>query len=208
MKKILGLGVTFTLIILVIGFSGCADEPEVPTDPPFEEDIPDNGIPEDETIIDPGEDTIPITGDAQTLSQEALALFNERRFEEALVTYEMAIEADPNYPTAWTGKGMVFSQIMEFDDAMHSFERALELDSGYSDAWVGKGFTVHIQNIVEGSEDFEGALEYFETAIDLDQNNPSAWAGKGMVLEALGRSQEAQEAFERAEELGYQFELG
>jgi len=45
--------------------------------------------------------------------------------------------------------------------------------------------------------------EHYEEAIRLRPNDATAYNAKGLALEALGKKQEAQQAHERARQLGY-----
>lgn len=63
--------------------------------------------------------------------------------------------------------------------------------------WVRNG--VQLLN----ARDYDGALAAFEQALALDANNPGACAGRGKALLGLGRTSEADAAFQRARQLGW-----
>jgi len=50
---------------------------------------------------------------------------------------------------------------------------------------------------------YEEALEYCSKALEIDPSFGAAWYNKGVALEALRRNAEAEFAFARASELGY-----
>src|SRR6266568_20562 len=50
---------------------------------------------------------------------------------------------------------------------------------------------------------YQEALAAYEQAIHLDPNFAVAYYSKGLALEALGKKQQAQQAYERAKQLGY-----
>ena len=54
---------------------------------------------------------------------------------------------------------------------------------------------------------YEDALATYEKAIEVDPNVPGLWYYKGLALWALGRGSEAEEAFARATEMGYEVKL-
>jgi tetratricopeptide (TPR) repeat protein len=63
--------------------------------------------------------------------------------------------------------------------------------------WVEEG------NALWGLKRYEEALAAYEQALRLDPNFAFAYNNKGIILEHLGRKREAQQAHERARELGF-----
>ncbi len=54
---------------------------------------------------------------------------------------------------------------------------------------------------------YEEALPAYEKAIEVDQTFPRLWYYKGLALWALDRNSEAEEAFAKAAEMGYEVKL-
>jgi Flp pilus assembly protein TadD len=52
-------------------------------------------------------------------------------------------------------------------------------------------------------ERYEEAIEALDKALELDPQFAYAWYNKGVVLEKLGKSDEAQVCYDKAKELGY-----
>jgi len=50
---------------------------------------------------------------------------------------------------------------------------------------------------------YDEAIKAYDEAIRTDPNDAVAWNNKGAVLEAVGRTTEADAAFAKAKELGY-----
>ncbi len=50
---------------------------------------------------------------------------------------------------------------------------------------------------------FDEALAAYDQAIRLDSNYAFAWNNRGDALQQLGRTREAQQAYERARQLGF-----
>ncbi len=63
--------------------------------------------------------------------------------------------------------------------------------------WYHKGVTLHKH------KRYEEALAAYEQAIGLDPNYAVAYNNKGLLLQYLGKAKEAQQAKERAKQLGY-----
>jgi len=50
-------------------------------------------------------------------------------------------------------------------------------------------------------ENYAEALNAYEQAIQHNPSDPLAWSNRGTALDALGRRKEAQECYERADQL-------
>ncbi len=55
-------------------------------------------------------------------TSEGDALYQEKRYAEALSVYEQAIQLDPNYITAYIGKGNAFSALKRYAEALSVYE--------------------------------------------------------------------------------------
>jgi tetratricopeptide (TPR) repeat protein len=80
--------------------------------------------------------------------------------------------------------------------ALEEASRLAPLDK---DLWINGGvlLSAHLGK-------YEKALEYYERALEIDPADGYAWHARGEALKALGRTSEADAAFEKAKELGYQ----
>ena len=50
------------------------------------------------------------------------------RYEEAIQTFDKAIDVDPIFKPPWNGKGEALYRLGRFEDALLSLNRALDLD--------------------------------------------------------------------------------
>jgi tetratricopeptide (TPR) repeat protein len=66
-----------------------------------------------------------------------------------------------------------------------------------TDEWLNKG------NALVGQSKYDEAIQAYDKAIEIDPNYVPAWHNKGYVLNLLGKTSESEEAFEKAEKLGY-----
>jgi len=124
--------------------------------------------------------------------------------EEALVSYEMAIELDPSFTglEARLNKAGVLAELGRYNESIDAFDEIIEMlpadDSLYAAAVLTeKGI------VLEEMGDYEGAIDAFDRALELDPSNMYAMQEKGFALQALGRNSEAEAAFARARDLGY-----
>ena len=54
-----------------------------------------------------------------------------KRYEEALVSFDRALELDVNDKWAWASRGDALDTLKRFEEALESFDRAIELDANY-----------------------------------------------------------------------------
>ncbi len=64
--------------------------------------------------------------------------------------------------------------------------------------WLKKGLEL------TANRSYEDAITAYDIAIQMNPENAEAWHYIGEAFEAIGRTTEAEEAFESAKELGYQ----
>ncbi len=75
-------------------------------------------------------------------------LYDLERFEEALDTYEKALQLDPHYFSAFKGKGNALYKLKRYNDALEAYNQAIELNSEDADVYIRKGDT--LKHILEG----------------------------------------------------------
>jgi tetratricopeptide (TPR) repeat protein len=125
-------------------------------------------------------------------------LRDQGKFEDALNSYNQAIEADPSNSNAWSSKGNALADLGEYNQSLTAHNKAVELDPQSAFAWVNKGFVLHKLGKLDE------ALESFDKSIEIDSNIQMAWNNKGYLLELLGRHEEALEALDKAAQLSLQ----
>ena len=58
-------------------------------------------------------------------------LVNLNRYEEALQSYDRALEFKPDYHEAWYLKALIYSQLNNFDLAIENLAQAIKLNPEY-----------------------------------------------------------------------------
>ncbi len=145
--------------------------------------------------------------DMNAWSSRSVALTNLGRDDEALKSREkvlelldQSLEKDPTNSTSWMAKAEILAGIDRLEEAVQACDKVIEINTslvGY--AAETKGY------LLEGLGRNEGALQAYDMAIKLSPENGGLWYSKGGVLKTLGRDQEADTAFAKAKDLGYQF---
>ena len=101
-----------------------------------------------------------IAAQAQAQRGTALALLGEAN--DAMDSFNAALEQDSSVIEAWVGKGRLLSATGRYEEAIFCFDTALELDQTTADAWVEKG-----QALVQMGRQTE-AQACFARAVALD----------------------------------------
>jgi tetratricopeptide (TPR) repeat protein len=60
------------------------------------------------------------------------------KYKEAIECYDKALEIDPNYMDALSGKGSAFNKLGRYDEAIKSYDRVIEIDAGNINTWYSK----------------------------------------------------------------------
>jgi tetratricopeptide (TPR) repeat protein len=121
--------------------------------------------------------------------------------QDALSSFEHALQLDPGLVTSWNGKGTVLGKLRRHQEALDAFEHALQLEPQNAAAWNGKGLALH--SLGRSNQ----ALDAFEKALRFDPQLVQAWYNKGLLLHDIGRFREAEKAFQEAINLDNRFAL-
>lgn len=140
---------------------------------------------------------------------QAIKLFDQKKYSEALDIVDSLLAADPNNPDlhAWRGNvmGSLASSGNTIDmmkygmEAMGEYERALELDPEHGMAHFGRGMGRLVAPPGFGG-DLDGAIEDLEFACK-KESFPDAYYQLGVAYEMKGEIGKAKEAFKKALEL-------
>lgn len=151
--------------------------------------------------------------------------------EEAIRSYNQAVEINPKYLTAWKNIGIDLYLLGRYNESLKAYDKALEIDQNYGLAWYNKGLALHklgkynesIQaydkalrifpenaaiwyskgNSLLSLGNYDGAIDCYEQAIRLNQSYAEAWYKKGMAYQELGYYTVSNASFSRARYLGY-----
>jgi|JFJP01.1.fsa_nt_gi Tfp pilus assembly protein PilF len=137
-----------------------------------------------------------IRGQARDWLEKANCLHNLERYDEALESFDRAIELDPKDKLALVRRGdLLNNNLQRYEEALVSFDRAIEVDANYRPAWALRG------NVLDNLKRYDEALVSFDRAIELNDSSQYIWFLRGEVLNNLKRYDEALASFDRAIEL-------
>ncbi|MCC7572499.1 MAG: tetratricopeptide repeat protein [Candidatus Methanofastidiosum sp.] len=109
-------------------------------------------------------------------------------FEDAIVSFNKAIEIDPNNTFAWEFKAIALRSLGRYEEAIECYDKSMEFDPLDYAAIYNRA--VLLERIGKNEE----ALDYYSLATKIDPENILAWESKANLLEDLERFDEAEES--------------
>lgn len=91
-----------------------------------------------------------------------MALIELEEYEEAIASFDQALELQPNSPKIWDKRGYSLVRLGRDDEAITSFNQALEIKPEYASAYYNKAACYAMQGDVNSS------LENLQQAIILN----------------------------------------
>ncbi len=168
---------------------------------------------------------------ATQLVEESQALYQAGQFEVALARAQQALQLDPHLAVAHNNSSAALIGLQRYPEALHAAERALSLSPTLAAAHNNKALalvklrrfldavaacdqTIRLNPALKGAYNVKGlallemgypgvALAEFDYALALDPHMAAPHQNRGVALERLGRQAEAQQAYQRARQLGY-----
>lgn len=123
--------------------------------------------------------------------RQAEFYYEKGEHENALKSYEMALELNPNSPIAWDGKGMVLGILRRTQESIQAHDLALKLDPAFARAWNNKGVALG------ELKRYKEALEAYVQTVKLDPNFTTAWYNMAMTSAVLGDKEKTVEGLKQ-----------
>ncbi|NCS26352.1 MAG: tetratricopeptide repeat protein, partial [Microcystis aeruginosa BS13-02] len=118
-----------------------------------------------------------------------------KEYEQAIASYDRALEFKPDYHKAWNNRGNALDDLGRFEQAIASWDRALEFKPDYHEAWYNRG--IALGNLGR----LEEAIASYDKALEIKPDYHQAWYGRGFALGNLGRLAEAIASYDKALEI-------
>ncbi len=122
------------------------------------------------------------------------------RYEQAIASFDKAIELNPDFHDAWNNRGLALLNLERYEQAIASFKKAIELKSDFHEAWNNQGL------VLLNSRDYVEAIAFFDKAIELKPDFYHAWNNRGLALLNLERYEDAIASCDQALKLKPDFE--
>ena len=129
---------------------------------------------------------------AQSQFEIGLGARKAGNVQEALASFERALESRANYPEALVQQGELLAELGRHEDAADSFTLALAYDAGLAAAWAGYGKLLRL-----GGRTDEAIL-HLEHAATLAPASVDVWLALALALNESGQTDGAAAAYERA----------
>ncbi len=116
--------------------------------------------------------------------------------EEARPRLEEAVRRGAHDEPTWHALGLVRLHLGDYDAAAEAYRAGTLVDPGQADSWLG----LATLGVLRG--DAAGALEAYDAVLARHPRFASAQLGRAWALAQLGRTSEARDTLDRAEQLG------
>ncbi|MGB7449292.1 MAG: tetratricopeptide repeat protein, partial [Ornithinimicrobium sp.] len=130
--------------------------------------------------------------DAEEYYKRGNELFDLGRFEEAIASYDQALQIQPDYDLAWHNRGWALFKLGQFEEALSSFDQALQIQPDNDATWGGRGWALFKLG------QFEEALSSFDQVLKIQPDCQDAWYMRGKALGYLRQLEKAIVSFDQA----------
>jgi tetratricopeptide (TPR) repeat protein len=117
------------------------------------------------------------------------------RSDEALASYNKAIELNPYEAIAWVNLILKLFTLKLHNEVLASLDKAVKVNPNLDEIWYFRG------EMLSQRERWDEALASFDKVIELNPNNLLAWSQRGLALSELGDYDEALVSFDKVIEL-------
>jgi tetratricopeptide (TPR) repeat protein len=129
---------------------------------------------------------------SQLLFKLGNLLYVSQAFEEAVISYDHALEIIPDDHYAWNNRGNALRNLGQYEAAVASYDRALEIKPDDHGVWNNRGSALH--NLGQ----YEAAVVSYDRALGIKPDDHKAWYNRGNVLDDLGQNEAAVASYNHA----------
>jgi len=124
-----------------------------------------------------------------------------KRYQEgdlmgAAEAYTKAVILEPEEPTSYFNRGIVYIKMGENDKAIDDCSKVIALDPGYAEAYNNRGWAYLQKGL------FDRAIQDCNQALLLDPDMAAAYHTRGMAYRGKGLFERARHDFQKSCELG------
>jgi protein O-GlcNAc transferase len=127
-----------------------------------------------------------------TLMNLALSQYQQKKFVEAIRSFETIISINPSIAEAHSNKAAILNELREYPQAIASADSAIAIQPQFSDAFLNRG------NALFKLGKYDEALVSYEKVLTITPDHVGGWLGLGNGLTELKRYDEAFTAYDRA----------
>ncbi|MEK8016509.1 MAG: toll/interleukin-1 receptor domain-containing protein [Candidatus Parabeggiatoa sp.] len=123
------------------------------------------------------------------------ALDDLGRYEEAIASYDKALQFKKDYHISWYNRGNALRKLGRHEDAIASYDKALRFKPDYHEAWNNRG------NALAKLGRYEDAIVSYDKALQFKADKHEAWNNRALALADLGRYEDAIASYDKALQL-------
>jgi tetratricopeptide (TPR) repeat protein len=135
-------------------------------------------------------------GNVQAWNYYGAIKFMKKDYKTALDCYDKVIKLKPNFPDAYSNRGMMHHNLGELDLAIADYNEALKIKPDNINALNNRGAAYMTQ------EKYQEAFNDFDEAIKMKPSYPEAYDNRGKARLKLGDKTGACEDWQKAYSLG------
>ena len=141
------------------------------------------------------------------ISNEAWILYEEGRYDEAIVFINRALELCERNASSWYRKAMILEKLNRYVEALHCYDKAVKIQPSETNKHNKATFLIDysyhlydIGNTREGIFKIKSAIDIYQEISD-KRREDEAWNLRGIFLEIFGNIPEAFGCYKKALEL-------
>ena len=129
---------------------------------------------------------------ASLLAEKGNIFIANQQYEEAIDSYDRAVQIKPDYHKAWNNRGLALGNLGRYEESIDSYDKALQIKPDYHDAWSNRG--IALGNLGR----YEQEIDSYDNALQIKPDLHQAWYNRGFVLVNLGKYEEAINSYGKA----------
>lgn len=141
------------------------------------------------------EQSFSLSDSYDSLYQQGKVQNDSKQYEQAITSFDRALQYNPNAHDAWYCKGNALFYLKRYEEAINSYEQATRIQPDSFFAWESYGLAlIQLQR-------YEEAIACLNRALETRSDNYSTFWARGNAFTGLGKTEEAVKDFNKALEI-------
>ncbi len=140
----------------------------------------------------PEKDLELLPGLREFLNDTGVALFKDRKLEEARSCFQSLIELDSDCLLGYFNLAGVLQELKNYTQAIAAYNKVLKIDENYIDALKGLGYVYY------KTEEFDRARQCFQKALEIEPDNAGIYSTLGHLAAEQGLVSDSVSLFNEA----------
>ena len=120
------------------------------------------------------------------------SLSGQGKFEEAIRSYDKAIQIKPDFAEAYYNRGIALQELGKLQEAIGSYDKATQIKPDYAEAYYNRGIT--LQELGKLQE----AIGSYDKATQIKPDYAEAYYNRGIALQELEMLKEEIKSYDKA----------